>query len=402
MRRLICLTIATAMLLVFSVPLPLQAQINGSPDIRTMARQADFIFKGRVVKVEYRNSEFVPVLDYLGAPVYEEEGQVFADGSNLPHSFVTYEILEIYKGKPPQIGRLPPDTVTLRMLGGLDTESALNEIFMEALWPHMDAGDTDVLFVLGNTVRPCPLVGSEHGRFRVITDPEDGDAKVYNDIGREVLHVPPSEYDRENIAFGRIHRCPEIMTYHFAGCDDCTLEKVYTDDGDEYSDPGGLDDQPPDRPPLGPQFTEGEFGEFVAVIVEQMHSPEELEMLSPVVNADITESFDIQPFEDDGPEDFGPEETIVYPRPWLDELPAEQRDAILEAERREAVLMELSGGNPVLPANECEMKILTEGAIMGDISGPEGRPDCYVNFFDVAAMAQAWLECNDPDNHDCF
>lgn len=397
MRTVTFLTIAAVAIL--CVTTPMQAQINAHPDIRAMARQADFIFKGNVVAVAYQNSESVPLLDTTGAPVYEDGWPVYVDGSNLPHSFVTCQILHVYKGKPAEFHR---DTVTLRMLGGLDTSSALNEIFMEARYPHMDVGDTDILFVLGNTIRPCPLVGSEHGRFRVFTDPEDNEPKVYNDIGRQLLHVPGNAGQRDQIAFGRIHRYPEIMTSHFAGCDDCTLEKVHTDDGDEYSDPGGLADPPPDEPPLGPQFTESEFDSFLGEIVSQTHTPEELDELPPVVTADITEPFKVQPLEDDPPEDFGPEEPIVYPRPWLDELTPEQRDAILEAERVEATLMELTGGNPVLPQNDCDMRILNEGAIAGDISGPDGRPDCYVNFFDAAVMARAWLECNDPQNPECL
>ncbi|UCG56242.1 MAG: hypothetical protein JSU70_15405 [Phycisphaerales bacterium] len=400
--KLLIRFLVIVLVLFLCVPRGVDAQLNGSPDIRAMARAADFIFKGRVEQVEYRNSEVVPLLDRTGAPVYEGDHPVYVDGSNLPHSFITYRLLEVYKGKPPRIGRIDSQTVTLRMLGGLNTSSVPYTIFMEVRWPHMDEGDTDVLFVLGNTVLPCPLVGNERGRFRVITDPEDNESKIYNDIGREVLYVEPTADKRDEIGFGRIHRYPEIMMYHFGDCEGCTVEKVHTDDGDEYSDPGGLGDQPPDEPALGEQFTEGRFGEFVAEIVEQMHSPAELGALPPVISADITEPFTVEPFEDDAPEDFGPEQPVVYPRPWLDELPEEERAAILEAERVEAMLLELSGGNPVLPRNECEMRILTEGAMAGDVSGPEGRPDCYVNLFDVAALAQLWLECNNPDDDRCL
>ncbi len=34
-----------------------------------------------------------------------------------------------------------------------------------------------------------------------------------------------------------------------------------------------------------------------------------------------------------------------------------------------------------------------------DISGPtEGEPDCYVNLYDLAYLANSWLRCNDPEN----
>ena len=36
-----------------------------------------------------------------------------------------------------------------------------------------------------------------------------------------------------------------------------------------------------------------------------------------------------------------------------------------------------------------------------DISGPSNEPDCYVNLYDLAAMANQWLECSDPADPDC-
>jgi len=28
----------------------------------------------------------------------------------------------------------------------------------------------------------------------------------------------------------------------------------------------------------------------------------------------------------------------------------------------------------------------------GDVSGPDGQPDCYVNMFDLCEMASQWLK----------
>ncbi len=39
--------------------------------------------------------------------------------------------------------------------------------------------------------------------------------------------------------------------------------------------------------------------------------------------------------------------------------------------------------------------------LSADISGPEGRADCYVNFYDLAMMAANWLLCNDPEGQGC-
>ena len=41
------------------------------------------------------------------------------------------------------------------------------------------------------------------------------------------------------------------------------------------------------------------------------------------------------------------------------------------------------------------------GAIAGDISGPEGVPDCLVNLNDFAIIALDWLYCNNPEDTDC-
>jgi hypothetical protein len=39
--------------------------------------------------------------------------------------------------------------------------------------------------------------------------------------------------------------------------------------------------------------------------------------------------------------------------------------------------------------------------IIGDISGPAGQPDCYLNLFDFAAITEDWYDCTDPANVIC-
>ena len=65
------------------------------------------------------------------------------------------------------------------------------------------------------------------------------------------------------------------------------------------------------------------------------------------------------------------------------------------------MIMAMTGGDPVLPETPCDLAILTEGPIQGDISGPDGRPDCHVDFFDFAALAFNWLECYNPGDPAC-
>ena len=39
--------------------------------------------------------------------------------------------------------------------------------------------------------------------------------------------------------------------------------------------------------------------------------------------------------------------------------------------------------------------------LAGDISGPQGKADCYVNIYDLAMLADQWFECNDSIDPSC-
>ncbi len=152
----------------------------------------------------------------------------------------------------------------------------------------------------------------------------------------------------------------------------------------------------------GVRATESEFGAFIARVVEDecgTLTPEEcgVEFESPDPNMPFF-GIELTPVEPN----FLPETEIIHSRPWLDDLDPNQLGAILEQERIERELFELTGGNPVLPETPCELQILNEGPLLGDISGPDGKPDCYVNLFDVVATARMWLKCNNPEDEACF
>jgi Concanavalin A-like lectin/glucanases superfamily len=49
----------------------------------------------------------------------------------------------------------------------------------------------------------------------------------------------------------------------------------------------------------------------------------------------------------------------------------------------------------------CLNVIDDELLIIGDISGPDGTPDCYVNLYDFAEFAVYWIRCNDPQDLEC-
>lgn len=397
-RRSHCCRVIAPLFVVVMSSFSLHAQQEppGAIDIYTMARQADFIFKGKVVNVQYRNSQSVQVTDQYGKPVYEDGRPVLVDGSNLPHTFVMYSIERIYKGKPP-VGS--PLYLTLRFVGGADTAKP-GEIFEVSHYPHMDLDDRDILFVQRNTVKDCPLVRSEQGRFRSIRAPGTTAARIFNDMGHQVLRVVNPSPGRDEADLGPYQSLPEVTTSRFGNCDNCMVETAVEEPANEFSLPGQGGGSPEAGQPRGAQFSEGAFDSFVDLVVTQTHTPSELQNLPPVVSADIGKPF-YAPVCTEDPPKLPAETPMTLSRPWLDKLPVAMRNTILEAERREEELFALTGGDPVLPSTPCELQILTEGAIPGDISGPQGRPDCRVNLYDMASMAQFWMECNDPADSTC-
>ncbi len=46
--------------------------------------------------------------------------------------------------------------------------------------------------------------------------------------------------------------------------------------------------------------------------------------------------------------------------------------------------------------------VIAEGKLMvGDLSGPDGTPDCRVDLYDFVRMAEDWMRCNDPGAVEC-
>lgn len=137
-------------------------------DIGQMASEANLVFQGTVVNIDYRQSQ--------------AEGEQEA----LPHTFVTFEVDEVLYGKAPR-GRF-----TLRLFGGSSDDGT---IIMMGGAPHFDLGDEDIIFVAGNGTSECPLIGCDNGRFRLF------DNHVYNEYGQAII-----EDDKGNIHKGkRIH-----------------------------------------------------------------------------------------------------------------------------------------------------------------------------------------------------
>ena len=54
-----------------------------------------------------------------------------------------------------------------------------------------------------------------------------------------------------------------------------------------------------------------------------------------------------------------------------------------------------------LEIDGCQLEMIPGSELAADISGPEGEPDCYVDLFDVAAMARVWMVCTDLNDPGC-
>lgn len=75
-------------------------------------------------------------------------------------TFVTLSVLKRLKGEGPA-------EITLQLLGGEIGDQGMR---VEGM-PRFEVGQSDFLFISGNGVRFCPLIGMMHGRYRVLTDP---------------------------------------------------------------------------------------------------------------------------------------------------------------------------------------------------------------------------------------
>lgn len=112
-------------------------------------------------------------------------------GALVPHVFVTYRVEQALRGKP------SGETVTLRFLGGPDGQGGFLEV---SGVPKFQAGERDVLFIVGSGEKGCALTECEWGRFRVLGD------RVYNTHGSPVRALvkdnaiarglPPSDFRR--------------------------------------------------------------------------------------------------------------------------------------------------------------------------------------------------------------
>ena len=144
-------------------------------DIGTMASEANLVFRGTVVEVDYRSSQ--------------KQG----DQRSLPHTFVTFKIEDVLYGTAPQ------GEFTIRFLGG---QTDNGEVMMVSGTPHFDVGDQDVIFVGDNGVGECPLIECGNGRFRIVND------FVYNDLGQTI-----NQDEKGSLMTGKVADLAELNTF---------------------------------------------------------------------------------------------------------------------------------------------------------------------------------------------
>jgi hypothetical protein len=209
--------------------------------LRRLVQEAELIVEGVVTAVEYRMSDVLT-----------------ADHVALPHTFVTFAVAQIVKGRI-MAGR----SLTLRFQGGPD---GAGNILMVPGVPLFDVGDRDILFVRGNGTRLCPLIGWKQGRFRVLG------GLLYTEWGQEVWLTRRGE-----LAFGPSHALAEVRTHTLAGIP--------------------LEFELPTTPraralPPGRQWLDAtHFKTVLSGLVGHLQGREALAHLPPVASADIRSPF---------------------------------------------------------------------------------------------------------------
>ncbi len=118
--------------------------------LRELMAQSAAVAYGKVVDIEYRNSE----------PTKEEP-------QGVPHTFVTYEIAKVFRG-------YLPEKITLRIPGGANGNGGAYSVTSA---PTFARGEADVLFIPGGEAGDCQLVNCVEGRFRVVED------RIYSGFG---------------------------------------------------------------------------------------------------------------------------------------------------------------------------------------------------------------------------
>jgi hypothetical protein len=231
----------------FSFVLPLGASIIPAVTDEELVKGADMIFAGQVVRVDYRKAGFRTILD---AP--------------LPHTFVTFQVETLLKGKYTGTS----NQFTMRLLGGPDTASA-RFMTVEGC-PDFDIGERGIIFVRRNERSICPITGWGQGRFRIV------DGALYNDSGREVWLTP-----QKRLAAGLKRDLAEVKTHNRGG-------NVFAY---RVSGPNNSEGSPVTRPMQGTRLTVTGFLNYISGLVNTLYTASDLSRLEAVNSADPNRAF---------------------------------------------------------------------------------------------------------------
>ncbi len=109
-------------------------------------------------------------------------------GGQVINTYVQFQVLATLKGAV-------QESVTLRFLGG----QVGNDGMVVPDMPTFDIGSTYILFIAGNGSAFCPLVGIQHGSYRVVTDAATGAERIarangspLKSAGDVILPIEPS------------------------------------------------------------------------------------------------------------------------------------------------------------------------------------------------------------------
>jgi hypothetical protein len=213
---------------------------------RQLVLNAELIFEGVVQNVEYRFSD-----------------RSSKRKNKVPHTFVTFEVKKLLKGKT-----VDKNLITLRFVGGPYDKSKL--LVVDGI-PLFDLGDRDILFVAGNGIRICPLVGWSQGRFRIIKN------RVFTDDGREVQLS-----DKNELGYGKPQELEEMKTDR-VGIQ--LLRRAFSDEKNEE----GKQIISPKKPVSSLSYEK--FVAFISQLINNYYTPSELKKIEPVKSTDIKEEF---------------------------------------------------------------------------------------------------------------
>ena len=212
-----------------------------------LVTEADFIFRGSVVRVDYAMSVATS-----------------ADEISLPQTYVTFKVEQAFKG------HRAGDEVTLVFHGGPVPNQPGRFLLVEGA-PLFSVGDRDILFVKGNGQRSIPLVGREQGRFRLVGN------RAFTNDGHEVVLTP-----QQGLARGQFAASGEMLTRHVG---DVALQQVPSQRPDKAT---------PERHAQGTPLDEKTLDDSIKAMVTSLHQASELAALPAVSSASLTTPLRVQ------------------------------------------------------------------------------------------------------------